>query len=248
MKDNLNLQKDLKIICNRLKLEVDVRRPNVMPKALYTLTKEQKMRICEWISHLKFPDGYTSNLARCVDIKKMRLHGMKNHDFHILCSTMLDVNKQILWKRNKLRRNDELYMNDTRIHRSIFNYPDRACGASKKPWHNGSEHHIIEMYIMTNCEVVTPYYDSSYTDTDNDLYGILEEIINFSDPTIEALPFVLSGFHKVILWFDRLDSGYPKSSVLRTSSNHTTAADGSQALGSFSNKTAQPYFVSYLRA
>ncbi|KAL0380529.1 UNVERIFIED_CONTAM: hypothetical protein Sangu_0117200 [Sesamum angustifolium] len=72
-KDNLNAQKDLKIICNQSKLEVDERRPNVMPKALYTLTKEQKMRICEWISHLKFPDGYASNLACRVDMKEMRL-------------------------------------------------------------------------------------------------------------------------------------------------------------------------------
>ncbi|KAL0325010.1 UNVERIFIED_CONTAM: hypothetical protein Sradi_5070300 [Sesamum radiatum] len=71
-KDNLNAQKDLKIICNRSKLVVDERRPNVMPKSLYTLTKEQKMRICEWISHLKFPDGYASNLARRVDMKEMR--------------------------------------------------------------------------------------------------------------------------------------------------------------------------------
>ncbi|KAL0347904.1 UNVERIFIED_CONTAM: hypothetical protein Sangu_1018200 [Sesamum angustifolium] len=46
---------------------------------------------------------------------------------------------QILCKQNKPRRNDELYMNDTRIHRSIFNNLDRASGASKKKWLNGSE-------------------------------------------------------------------------------------------------------------
>ncbi|KAL0352391.1 UNVERIFIED_CONTAM: hypothetical protein Scaly_1627800 [Sesamum calycinum] len=83
MKDDLNVRKNLKIICKRPKLEVDESRPNMMPKALYTLTKEQKMRICEWISHLKFPDGYASNLARCVDMKEMRLHGMKRHDCHV---------------------------------------------------------------------------------------------------------------------------------------------------------------------
>ncbi|KAK4390162.1 hypothetical protein Sango_2079500 [Sesamum angolense] len=117
------------------------------------------MRICAWIGHLKFPDGYTSNLARCVDMKEMRLHGMKSHDCHvfmlkfipivfremlpepvwsalievnlllqILCSMTLAVNKT-LCEWNKTCRNDELRMNDTRIHRSIFNCPDRACGA-----------------------------------------------------------------------------------------------------------------------
>ncbi|KAL0292685.1 UNVERIFIED_CONTAM: hypothetical protein Sradi_6979800 [Sesamum radiatum] len=93
-KDNLNLQKDLKVICNRLKLEVDVRRPNVMPKVLYTLTMEQKMRICEWISPLKFPDGYTSNLARCLDMKEMRLHGMKSHDFHVFMLKFIPISSR----------------------------------------------------------------------------------------------------------------------------------------------------------
>ena len=37
-KDTLNTWKDLKIICNGQKLELDKRRMNVMPKAVYTLT------------------------------------------------------------------------------------------------------------------------------------------------------------------------------------------------------------------
>ncbi|KAL0395471.1 UNVERIFIED_CONTAM: hypothetical protein Slati_4513300 [Sesamum latifolium] len=122
-KNNLNAWKDLKSICNRPELEVDEMRPNMMPKVVYTLTKEHKRRIYEWITHLKFFDGYASNLARCVDMKELRMHGMKSHDYHvfmqelipiafcemlhesvwsvltevglfqILCSTMLDVNK-----------------------------------------------------------------------------------------------------------------------------------------------------------
>ncbi|KAL0329087.1 UNVERIFIED_CONTAM: hypothetical protein Sradi_4895400 [Sesamum radiatum] len=39
-KDNINARNDLKIICNRPKLELDERRPNVMPKTVYTLWKE----------------------------------------------------------------------------------------------------------------------------------------------------------------------------------------------------------------
>ncbi|KAL0391131.1 UNVERIFIED_CONTAM: hypothetical protein Scaly_0470200 [Sesamum calycinum] len=54
MKDNLNGRKDLKIICNRSELEVDEPKPNTMPKAVYTHTKEHKRRICEGICGLKF--------------------------------------------------------------------------------------------------------------------------------------------------------------------------------------------------
>ncbi|KAL0417048.1 UNVERIFIED_CONTAM: hypothetical protein Slati_3536700 [Sesamum latifolium] len=90
-KDNLNAQKDLKIICNRPELEVDERRPNVMPKAVYTLTREQKRRICEWITRLKFSDGYASNLACCVYMKELWLHGMKSHDCHVFMQKLIPI-------------------------------------------------------------------------------------------------------------------------------------------------------------
>ncbi|KAL0444026.1 UNVERIFIED_CONTAM: hypothetical protein Slati_2125300 [Sesamum latifolium] len=69
---------------------------HAMLKAVYTLTKELKRRICEWIRGPKFFDGYTSNIARCVDTTKLRMHSMKSHDCHSICSicsTMLDVTK-----------------------------------------------------------------------------------------------------------------------------------------------------------
>ncbi|KAL0416811.1 UNVERIFIED_CONTAM: hypothetical protein Slati_3513000 [Sesamum latifolium] len=294
MKNNLNARKDLKIRCNRPELEMDGRRPNIMSKVVYTLTKEQKMRTCEWISHLKFSNSYASNLAHCVNMKELRLHGMKSHNCHvfmqklipialrkmlhelvcsalteisllfqILCSTMLDVIKieeledsfttilcnlekifspalfdsmkhlivhllyeecmggpmqyrwiyplrgkknahveasivkaylveeiglftshyfepQILCKQSKPSRNDDLCMNDTRIQRSIFNYPGRASGASKKRWLSGSERHIIETYILANYEVVTPYYESSLNELYDHHYSekpIIEELV-----------------------------------------------------------------------
>ncbi|KAL0439446.1 UNVERIFIED_CONTAM: hypothetical protein Slati_2427600 [Sesamum latifolium] len=86
-----NARKDLKIICNRSKLEVDERRPNVIPKVIYTLTREQKRRICEWISLLKFLDGYVSNLARCVDMKELKLHGMKSHDCQVFMQKLIPM-------------------------------------------------------------------------------------------------------------------------------------------------------------
>ncbi|KAL0396383.1 UNVERIFIED_CONTAM: hypothetical protein Scaly_0086700 [Sesamum calycinum] len=83
MKDNLNAWKDLKIICNRPELELDEQRPNTMSKAVYTLMKEQKRRICEWIRGLTFPNGYASNIARYVDMMELMMRGMKSHDCYI---------------------------------------------------------------------------------------------------------------------------------------------------------------------
>ncbi|KAL0373977.1 UNVERIFIED_CONTAM: hypothetical protein Sradi_3313400 [Sesamum radiatum] len=90
-KDNLNARNDLTIICNRPELQIDERRPNVMPKAVYTLTKDQKRKVCEWVKCLRFPDGYASNLSRCVDMTELRLHGMKSHDCHIFMQKLIPV-------------------------------------------------------------------------------------------------------------------------------------------------------------
>ncbi|KAL0361213.1 UNVERIFIED_CONTAM: hypothetical protein Sradi_3805800 [Sesamum radiatum] len=88
-KDNLNAHWDLKSICNYPELELDEHRPNVMPKAAYNLLKEQKRRVCEWIKGLQFPNGYASNLARCVDMTELRMHGMKSHDCHVFMQKLI---------------------------------------------------------------------------------------------------------------------------------------------------------------
>ncbi|KAL0318308.1 UNVERIFIED_CONTAM: hypothetical protein Sangu_1987000 [Sesamum angustifolium] len=60
-------------------------------------------------------------------------------------------------RRNRLSRNDGLTSNEDRIQRSTFSHLGRASGVSKKRWLNGSKRHIIETYILCNCEGVTPY-------------------------------------------------------------------------------------------
>ncbi|KAL0312954.1 UNVERIFIED_CONTAM: hypothetical protein Sradi_5694700 [Sesamum radiatum] len=151
----------MKIICNQSKLEVNENRPNVMPKTVYILTREHKRRTCGWITHLKFPDGYASNLARCIDMKELKLHGMKSHDYHVFMQKLIpiafcEILPESVWnaltkrawedlyntggyihfrgslKMDRPSRNDDLAMNDTRIQQSIFNYPGQASGASKK--------------------------------------------------------------------------------------------------------------------
>ncbi|KAL0455948.1 UNVERIFIED_CONTAM: hypothetical protein Slati_0934000 [Sesamum latifolium] len=38
--------------------------------------------ICEWISHLKSPG---------VDMKELRIHGMKSHDYHIFMQKLIPI-------------------------------------------------------------------------------------------------------------------------------------------------------------
>ena len=56
---------------------------NSIPKAVYNLTKEEQKSILEWLKELKFPDGYASNIGRCVHVDGRNLSKMKSHDCHV---------------------------------------------------------------------------------------------------------------------------------------------------------------------
>ncbi|KAJ8773797.1 hypothetical protein K2173_008260 [Erythroxylum novogranatense] len=66
-KDNAKSRADLQLLCRRHELHKDVR-TGKYPKACYTLDKQQKESLCEWLKGLKFPDGYVSNLSRLIPI------------------------------------------------------------------------------------------------------------------------------------------------------------------------------------
>ena len=61
------------------------------PKACYTLDKPNKQILCKWVKNLKFPDGYASNMARCVDMRKHKLFRMKNHDCHVFMQRLIPI-------------------------------------------------------------------------------------------------------------------------------------------------------------
>ena len=47
--------------------------------------------LCDWLKNIKFSDGYVSNLARCVDMRKFKLFGMKIHDCHVFMQRLMSV-------------------------------------------------------------------------------------------------------------------------------------------------------------
>ncbi|KAL0325043.1 UNVERIFIED_CONTAM: hypothetical protein Sradi_5073600 [Sesamum radiatum] len=280
-KDNLNARKDLAIICNRPELQVDERRLNVMLKAVYTLTKDQKRKVCEWVKCLRFPDGHASNLSRCVDMTELRLHGMKSHDCHIfmqklilvafremvpehvwsaltevslifkvLCSTTLDIRKvqeledSVAVIMCNLEKVFPLAFFDSMEHLILhlpyearlggpvqyrWMYPfERFLRELKKKVKNKAhvEASIVEAYIVEEIGWFTSHYfephvtckrrrlsrnddltrsqrwqvnnelwvcvkSSSYRDTENDFYGMLEEIIELDYPLNDDLHVVL---------------------------------------------------------
>ena len=91
-KDNAKARLDLREYCRRRELElVEQGGKFLKPKAQYTLNVDKKRVVCEWVKKLRLPDGYASNLARCVDIKEAKLSGLKSHDCHVFLECLLPI-------------------------------------------------------------------------------------------------------------------------------------------------------------
>ncbi|XP_025653186.1 uncharacterized protein [Arachis hypogaea] len=92
-KDNEKARLDMAVLCKRPDLNlVQVREGHwAKPKGNYVLTLQQRKNVCKWVQELKMPDGYVSNLQRCVDVKGGKLFGMKTHDCHVFMECLLPL-------------------------------------------------------------------------------------------------------------------------------------------------------------
>ncbi|KAJ8771877.1 hypothetical protein K2173_027054 [Erythroxylum novogranatense] len=61
------------------------------PPACYTMSLDEKKKFCEFVKQVKFPDGYASNISRCVNVEERKISGLKSHDCHILLQSILPL-------------------------------------------------------------------------------------------------------------------------------------------------------------
>jgi hypothetical protein len=57
----------------------------------YTLTRDEKKGLCEWLKCVKFSDGYASNIGRCVNKILGKILETKSHDCHVFLQRLLPV-------------------------------------------------------------------------------------------------------------------------------------------------------------
>nr|XP_025880314.1 uncharacterized protein LOC107280544 [Oryza sativa Japonica Group] len=89
-KDTVNARLDLSDLRIKENLQFrDEGDTSEMPRARYTLSKEQKVAFCNFLREVKFPDGYASNISRCLNADGSKVQGLKTHDCHILLQTIL---------------------------------------------------------------------------------------------------------------------------------------------------------------
>ena len=91
-KDGLASRRDLQEMHLRTELAPVVGEKRMyLPPACYTLSKEEKRKVCHAFHEMKLPSGYTSNVKNLVSMKELKLIGLKSHDYHTLMQQLLPV-------------------------------------------------------------------------------------------------------------------------------------------------------------
>ncbi|KAL6532206.1 hypothetical protein OROGR_014176 [Orobanche gracilis] len=89
-KDTIRSRQELDDWCKRPELS-KMNDDGKWPKACYTLEKEARNTLFDWVKAVKFPDNYASKLGRCVDMNKTKMYGMKSHDCHVFMERLVPV-------------------------------------------------------------------------------------------------------------------------------------------------------------
>ena len=50
---------------------------------------DEKKEFCKILKSIKVPDGYSSNISRCVQLNEKKVNGLKSHDCHVLKQQLL---------------------------------------------------------------------------------------------------------------------------------------------------------------
>ena len=55
-----------------------------LPPACHTLSRKEKISFCQCLHQVKVPQGYSLNIKSLVQLKDLKLVGLKSHDYHVL--------------------------------------------------------------------------------------------------------------------------------------------------------------------
>ena len=100
-KDTTNARLDLQDLKIRKDLHlVEVGNRLVKPHASYTLTTSERVEFCKFLKSVKFPDGFVSNISRCVHEREGKISGLKTHDCHVLLHRLLPIGMRVFLSKN----------------------------------------------------------------------------------------------------------------------------------------------------
>ncbi|KAL0440555.1 UNVERIFIED_CONTAM: hypothetical protein Slati_2538500 [Sesamum latifolium] len=92
-KDNLNARRELAKFGVRKPLHA-FKHPSgtwCLPPGPCNMALHEKDIFCKVLKSIRAPDGYTSNISKCVQVEKRTLWGLKSHDNHVLMQNLLPI-------------------------------------------------------------------------------------------------------------------------------------------------------------
>ena len=92
-KDTLEVRQELQRMEDRDALHPKKRDngPHYLSPASYTLSKEEKESMFEYLSSVKVPSGYSSNIKGILNLQEKKLTNLKSHDCHVLMTELLPI-------------------------------------------------------------------------------------------------------------------------------------------------------------
>jgi hypothetical protein len=92
-KDNAQARHDLQEIGLKPKLYqyTGDDRKTYLPLACHMMSKDDKNAFLEVLEDVRVPDGYASNIFRCVRLNDRTMSSFKSHDCHILMQQLLPI-------------------------------------------------------------------------------------------------------------------------------------------------------------
>ena len=91
-KDGLNTHQDLVEMGIRAQLHPRSDGNKIyLPPACHTLPRKEKISFFQCLHHVKVPQGYSSNIKSLVQLKDLKLVGLKSHDCHVLMQQLLAI-------------------------------------------------------------------------------------------------------------------------------------------------------------
>jgi len=61
------------------------------PKTSFALDKNEQLLVYQWLKSVCFPDEYTLNISRLVNLEGCKLYGIKNHNCHVFMQTLIPL-------------------------------------------------------------------------------------------------------------------------------------------------------------
>ncbi|WVZ49712.1 hypothetical protein U9M48_001044 [Paspalum notatum var. saurae] len=164
-KDGLNARLDLVELGIRHDLHpvVDEEGKQTLPDAPFTMSREKKENFCSVIQNIRTPDGYASNISRCVNMKDYTLSGLKSHDNHVLLHDILPVALRSCYPSKDVMR----------IVINISNFFKKLCS---KVIDVDELDKVQESIVMTLCEMEKNFVPSFFTIMIHLMVHLVEEV------------------------------------------------------------------------